>query len=46
MYDKVAVRTGMKWGCTDGQTEGRCDFNIPPFWGIKISMTTNIINDF
>jgi hypothetical protein len=25
MYDKVTVRTRMKWGCTDGQTDSRTD---------------------
>jgi hypothetical protein len=36
MYDKVTVRTWMKWGRTDGRTDRRCDNIMPPFGGIKI----------
>jgi hypothetical protein len=31
MYDKVTVRTRMKWGRTDR----RCDYIMPPFGVIK-----------
>jgi hypothetical protein len=35
MHEKVTVRTRITLEQTDGQTDGRCDFNISPFEGIK-----------
>jgi hypothetical protein len=31
MYDKITVRTQMKWERTDGRTDRRCDYIMPPF---------------
>jgi hypothetical protein len=46
MYDKITVRTWIKWGRTDGRTDRRFDFNMPPFGVLKVKSFCHIFGNF